>query len=164
MDKPRISHYENLTGTLYIESNAFRTMLIDGSNVIRKMYIPNKSGIDLDKESVLECVLYSYLRENLILRYYNKILLFFDGPQRSFNTQLSNDIFIVFSKSNKADSLILAYLARIRHIPFESKYIQLVTEDRELIQQSKSIIRSICIIRTIRFLKALNSLETAEKP
>ena len=109
-----------------------KTIILDGSNIIRNMY-NTQLGLDFDKEKLLADSLVraiSCLNENEALR----VEIYFDGPKREIYHP-KEPVSVFFSKKKKADDLIVNSV-------FETKdylggEVLVITTDNELINRCK---------------------------
>lgn len=133
-----------------------KSILIDGSNVLRTMYTMK---IEKDKnyktEEMLIKFLYEYLKQ-YIIGSYDKISLYLDGKKRKINISFHPHIQLEFSKNKPADDLIVNDLhITVGQQPNIRKEIILITSDRGLISRCNDIFKNITVMSSDKFLKSL---------
>jgi hypothetical protein len=135
------------------EVPVIKSILIDGSNVLRIMY---KMKTEKDKnyrtEDMLIKFLYEYLKQ-YIIESYDKISLFLDGKKRKINTSSHPHIQLEFSNGKPADDLIVNDLhITVEQQPNIRKEVILITNDKGLISRCKNIFKNITIMSSDDFL------------
>ena len=136
--------------------SVIKSIIIDGSNVLRVMYkMKEEKEKNYKTEHNIIVPLYSYLKQ-YIVDSYDKISLYLDGKKRRINVDSHPDIQLEFSKEKKADDLIVndLYLT-VTQQPAIRKEVILITNDRELIQRCQEILSSVNVVSSNRFLELL---------
>lgn len=144
--------FEEITRTI-------KTILIDGSNLIRSMY-KRKGNPDVDykKDAKNLAIVYKFLNQYVAMGY-DRIVIFLDGPKRNVNIQQVSGIEIEFSKTKKADDLIVNSVCEIKELQPNiinvKNEIEIVTSDKCLIERCIIYNKDIKIIKSDKFIKAL---------
>lgn len=133
-----------------------RSIIIDGSNVLRVMYkMKEEQKKNYATEDKIIVFLYSYLKQ-YIVDSYDKISLYLDGCKRKINVRFHPHIQLEFSKRKTADDLIVNELhLTVAQQPTIEKEIILITNDKNLIERCKEILSKIKIISSNKFLELL---------
>lgn len=107
-----------------------KTKILDGSNIIRKFYMGNRTRFDFALEQQLASLLVqamSFLREEDC-----RVEIYFDGGKRDVwhGDEL---VEVLFSENKKADDLIVNTVADL--VENYNQPVEVITQDRELRQR-----------------------------
>jgi len=140
-------------------TRTIKTILIDGSNLIRSMYTrKGNPDVDYKKDAKNLAIVYKFLNQYVTMGY-DRIVIFLDGPKRNINIQQVSGIEIEFSKTKKADDLIVNSVCEIKELQPNiinvKNEIEIVTSDKWLIERCSIYNKDIKIIKSDKFIKAL---------